>query len=115
MDKIIAKLQALIDFLQGKKTYTVAIGMIVKALVAYHNNHQLNILLDQILLALAIMTGRSAISNVGNGQAAGQQGVSNDPAVTQTSPVSQVSQVPAVSDALPNTADQAKAVVNTPK
>jgi rubrerythrin len=52
------------EFLKGKKTYLVAVGLIIEAVVEYTNDNDLAKLVDKILKALALMTVRAAISKV---------------------------------------------------
>ena len=52
------------EFLKGKKTYLIAIGLIVEAVVEYTNDNDLIKLIERVLKAIALMTVRAAITKV---------------------------------------------------
>jgi len=51
-------------FLSGKKLYLVAIGMIIGALIQWAGDNDNAALIQKILEALALITGRAAIAKV---------------------------------------------------
>jgi hypothetical protein len=59
--KFLEKLEKTFKFMEGKKTYMVALLLITKALVNYSGNHDVNALIDRSIEAIGLSTLRMGI------------------------------------------------------